>query len=206
MGDSRTVLPELLERIGRLGEELGFVLIDGDHSTEGVHDDINNVLRSVPTRPIFVVFHDSFHPPCRRGILSASWSECDYVHYVEVDFVPGVYHLEAFDTAQARSMYGGLALAMMQPQRRAGPLVIHESQKGLFETMLLASRHLATRRPLLVRALQKAKWLALRLRAGRVNDVRRGATSMSESVLVVGADGQIGRAASSTGFGAPECE
>src|SRR5262249_36395803 len=94
-GDSRAILPPLLEGIAARGEELGFVLIDGDHSTEGVRSDINAVLRYRPVRPVYVVFHDSFHPPCRQGILAADWAACEHVHSVEVDFVPGVYHAEA---------------------------------------------------------------------------------------------------------------
>jgi hypothetical protein len=102
----------------------------------------------VPTSPVYIVFHDSFHPPSREGILTAGWEQCEHVHYVEVDFIPGVYHHEAFDTARPRSMYGGLALAMMLPQRRSEPLVVHQSQKGLFETVLPHSRHSPQRRSL----------------------------------------------------------
>jgi hypothetical protein len=147
-GDSREILAELLEKIRADKEELGFVLIDGDHSAEGVRSDINAVLRHVPSRPVYIVFHDSFHPSCREGILSASWQHCQHIHYVEVDFIPGVYHHEAFDTAQPRSLYGGLALALMLPERRAEPLVIHQSQKGLFETVFSSSCH-APKKPAL---------------------------------------------------------
>jgi hypothetical protein len=159
-GNSRLILPALLNRIMEDGEELGFVLIDGDHSTEGVRCDINLMLRYRPVRPVFIVFHDSFNPDCRQGILSADWAGCDYVHYVEVDFVPGVYHFEAFDTAAPRSMWGGLALAIMRPERRAGPLFIHQSQKGLSEAVFRSSRHAATKLSLLTRALHKAVWLS----------------------------------------------
>jgi hypothetical protein len=157
-GDSRQLLPGLLNRITEDGEELGFVLIDGDHSTEGVRSDINNILRYTPVRPVFIVFHDSFNPDCRRGVLTADWSKCDHVHYVEVDFVPGVYHFEAFDTAAPRSMFGGLAVAIMRPEPRVGPLSIHQSQKGLFEAVFISSRHAPPKRlSLLSRAFMRAK-------------------------------------------------
>ncbi len=164
-GDSCQVLPPLLDRITKQGEELGFVLIDGDHFTEGMRCDVNMILQYVPVRPLFLVFHDSFHPPCREGILTADWSTCDHVHYVEVDFVPGVYHFEAFDTAPPRSMFGGLAVAVMRPERRAGHLTIHQSQKGLFETILPSSCHVSRKSPLLVRAVQKAKRVTLQSHA-----------------------------------------
>lgn len=139
-GKSRDVLPGVLERIRENGESLGFVLIDGDHSADGVRDDINLVLGHVPSRPVYVVFHDSFNPDCRRGILAADWKQCPHVHYVEVDFIPGVYHFNRFDTALPRSMWGGLAVAVMLPEARAGDLTIHQSQEGLFKTVRNSSR------------------------------------------------------------------
>jgi hypothetical protein len=140
-GDSKQLLPSLLDRIRNKNESLGFVLIDGDHSAEGVLNDINAVLQYEPVRPLYIVFHDSFHPPCREGILAADWHLCPYIHYVEVDFIPGVYHYEAFDTAQPRSMYGGLSLALMLPEKRTHELIIHQSQKGLFDTIFPHSSH-----------------------------------------------------------------
>jgi hypothetical protein len=142
-GDSRRILPRLLKNIADTGEQLGFVLIDGDHTAEGVKADINAVLKFVPKRPLYIVFHDSFHPQCREGIIAADWGKCDYVHYVEIDFVPGVYHREAFDTAEPRSMYGGLAVALMKPEKRIGEIVIHQSQQGLYEAVLSRSCYTA---------------------------------------------------------------
>lgn len=140
-GDSQELLPPLLQRLTDEQQQLGFVLIDGDHSTEGVRRDINAVLQYRPARPMYIVFHDSFHPPCREGILAADWQNCPWVHFVEVDYIPGVYHHEAFDTAQPRSMYGGLSVALMKPEERSDDLVIHQSQRGLFDTVYEHSCH-----------------------------------------------------------------
>lgn len=140
-GNSQEMLPPLLNRLAEEQQSLGFVLIDGDHSTEGVRQDINAVLQYRPIRPLYVVFHDSFHPPCREGILAADWQQCPWVHFVEVDYIPGVYHYEAFDLAQPRSMYGGLSVALMKPEERDHDLVIHQSQRGLFDTVYERSCH-----------------------------------------------------------------
>lgn len=140
-GDSRAILPKLLDQIQTRKENLGFVLIDGDHTADGVRSDIDCILTYVPTCPVYVVFHDSFNPECRRGIVSAAWARCPYVHFVEIDFVPGVYHFDAFDTAPARSMYGGLSVALLMPDVRTDELIIHQSQKGLFETVRKQSCH-----------------------------------------------------------------
>jgi len=140
-GDSKQILPELLKKIHDSNENLGMVLVDGDHSTHGVKADIEAVLQYIPTQPLYIVFHDSFHPRSRKGILAVEWERCKHVHYVEVDFIPGVYHYEAFDTARPRSMYGGLALAVMLPEQRSHELVVHQSQQGLFDTVFPHSRH-----------------------------------------------------------------
>lgn len=140
-GDSKQLISQVLGEIQSSSKQLGFVLIDGDHTTEGVRGDINAVLTHVPTRPVYIVFHDSFHPQCRMGILQADWQACPYVHFVEVDHIPGVFHHKKFDTAEAGSMYGGLAVALMLPERRTEPLVIHQSQQGLFDVVYENSCH-----------------------------------------------------------------
>jgi hypothetical protein len=140
-GESRSILPPLLKRLETEGKDLEFVLIDGEHTTSGVSRDINDVLTYKPSKPLYIVFHDSFNPACRAGILGAKWSECPYVHFVEVDFIPGVFHAEAFDHAEPRSMYGGLAVALLLPHKRDHPLVINQSQEGLFDVVLRKSCH-----------------------------------------------------------------
>ena len=110
-------------------------MIDGDYTTYAVRNDINAVLQYKPTRSVDIVFHDSFYPDCREGILAADWEEGPYIHYVEVDFILGVYHYEAFDAAPARMMCGGLSLAVMEPEKRTEELIIHQSQKGLFDAV-----------------------------------------------------------------------
>lgn len=145
-GDSKQLIATVLKEIHNNGETLGFVLIDGDHSTEGVRADINAVLKDhVPTRPVYILFHDSFNPPCRDGILTAAWQECPYVHFVEVDFIPGVFHAQAFDDATAGSMWGGLSVALMLPEKRESPLTIYQSQRGLFEVVLQHSCYVQER-------------------------------------------------------------
>jgi hypothetical protein len=147
-GNSDEVLPALLQRLHEQGSDLGFVLIDGDHSTEGVKSDINHVLKYRPRRPVYVLFHDSFNPDCRQGILEADWQQCPHVHFVEIDFVPGEFFAKAVDTAQAGSMWGGFALAILLPEKRTGSLSINQSRRGLFEAAYARSCHRWERSPL----------------------------------------------------------
>jgi len=53
---------------------LDFVLIDADHSSAGVQRDINNVLRYRPTRPLYIVMHDSFNPGAADVIMGENES------------------------------------------------------------------------------------------------------------------------------------
>ena len=140
-GDSAVLLPRVLEEIARSEERLGFVLVDGSHQTSGVRSDLDHILRHVPTGPVYVLVHDSFNPACRQGILSAGWQQCRYVHYVEVDFVAGEFFRNGLGPAKARSMWGGLALAVMLPQPRSGEVTIQQSRRGAFEAAYAQSAY-----------------------------------------------------------------
>jgi hypothetical protein len=138
-GDSAQILPKIFREIDARGEELGFVLIDGDHSREGVRRDTNLVLGYAPRRPVFVVFHDSFHPQCREGILAADWQQCPHAHYFNVDFVGGIMPVERGQTRV--SMWGGFGLAVLLPQKRSGPLTVLQPYQDTFDFVYPRSRH-----------------------------------------------------------------
>jgi hypothetical protein len=137
-GASQDTLPALIDRLQTTTEPLDFVLIDADHTEQGVRRDIESVLRYRPSRPLYIVVHDSFNPGCRRGIKHAAWSENGHIHFVEVDFTTGrlVNDEEAVDY---RQMWCGFALAVLLPQRRTGSLVIHENESLLFKAALRES-------------------------------------------------------------------
>jgi hypothetical protein len=65
------------------------------------------------------------------------------VQWVDLDFVPGIYHQHAYDTADARSMWGGFACAYLTPEPRTHRLEVRESQRGLFEAVKAVSAHAA---------------------------------------------------------------
>lgn len=140
-GNSYDLLPSLLKEFEDKAQAIEFILIDGDHSTQGVERDINSLMQFKPSKRCVILMHDSFNPDCREGIRRASWSTSPYVQWVELDFVPGVYHYEAYDTAAARTMWGGFACAVLDPAPRHEKLIIQESQRGLFEAVFATSAH-----------------------------------------------------------------
>lgn len=134
-GDSSDCLPELVRKLNESKQPVGFILVDGDHSSEGVRRDIEALLELIPQQQIVILMHDSFNPGCRRGMRTADWEKSPYVHHVELDFIPGIYHFTASDTAKALSLWGGFACAILRPEERSGNLVVNESQRALHEAV-----------------------------------------------------------------------
>lgn len=120
-GSSRDILPPLLSNLAHEKQELGFVLVDGDHSAEGVRTDIDMLLKYTPCVPLYIFMHDSMNPDCRSGMRAADWASNPYVHTVELDLVVGILTPVPRIYGQA---WEGLALAIMEPEKRNGPLTI----------------------------------------------------------------------------------
>lgn len=138
IGNSRQTLPMLIDKIQRTNESLGFVLIDADHSEQGVRSDINHLLRYKPNCPLYILLHDSFNPDCRRGMLTADWSLNPHVHLVEADFVVGRF-VTAEEGKGARSMCCGFALAILLPERRTDSVLIRQNDFLIYRLAYLFS-------------------------------------------------------------------
>jgi hypothetical protein len=136
IGPSTTVLPRLMETLELEDLAVDFILIDGDHSAEGVRRDINLVLSYVPKTTVMVLMHDSFNPACRQGMMEASWSDCPYVTWVDLDFVPGRVIEPIPGNHASGEMWGGLALAILSPQPRSGDIAVHRSAQTCFDIAL----------------------------------------------------------------------
>lgn len=133
IGDSAVTLPLLLEELKKQNLPVDLILIDGDHTSEAVKRDIDNVLNYVPIKPLIVLMHDGFNPICRSGMESANWKQCDYLHFVDLDFIPGrmVENGGTFD----KEMWGGLGLFYMLPVKRKTDLIVGKSANGMYEIM-----------------------------------------------------------------------
>jgi hypothetical protein len=89
LGDSRRLLPELLQGFASSRRNVDFVLLDGDHSTAGAAADLNAVLDSEAVARSLVLMHDSFNPLVRSGIESVGLDRRPEVVAYDVDAVPG---------------------------------------------------------------------------------------------------------------------
>jgi hypothetical protein len=115
-GDTAVTLPPIIEGLNAGSEELGFILIDGSHETDGVTADVNNCLKYRPkTKTCFILMHDSSNPAVRKGILAGAWHECPYVHGLDVDFVGGALYNRPDIKGE---IWGGLGVAILKPEPR----------------------------------------------------------------------------------------
>lgn len=138
IGDSKETLPKLLQKLSREGKSPGFILIDGEHSTEGVLGDINAILAITITKPLTIIMHDSFNPNCRKGMLSANYKNNKNIHFVDIDFLQGTYSVSE---AVNGEMWGGFGIIVLQPERNDQVPEIRQSLKYSFERTLRLSRH-----------------------------------------------------------------
>lgn len=135
-GPSQIILPTLLKELDKADIAVDFVLIDGDHSSEGVKRDIEIMLNYTPRKPMFIMLHDGFNPKCRQGMLTADWEKSPYVHWVDLDFIPG--RIVEHGGGGNGEMWGGLALAYFHPVRRNKKFHISASSKEIFERMKIS--------------------------------------------------------------------
>lgn len=141
VGDSKRELPPILEDLEQTQTGITFVLIDGDHSRAGVLADLDNVLSFVPRFPTVIMAHDSFNPACRAGMLEARWAGNPHVRLVEMDFQIG----SIFEgTNPPGEMWGGLAFALLLPEKRQGSLTVSRRHELLFQRLAQRSAHQET--------------------------------------------------------------
>jgi hypothetical protein len=140
IGRSTDTLPPLIRRLQDEKAELSFVLVDGDHSAEGVRRDIDNVLAYVPRTLMAIVMHDSFNPECRAGLRRANWAANRYVHLVELDFVCGMVNCAPTFEGQ---LWGGLALGLLTPDQRSQGLEVTARAELSFRELMDARKRRA---------------------------------------------------------------
>ena len=137
IGDSKHIIPALVNKLNNNNEVIEFILIDGDHSALGVLEDITNVLKLIPKQPLTIILHDSFNPECRKGMLLYNYNANSYVNYVELDYVTGAFNHDGL----YREMWGGFACITLSSEKRLTPLEISAYQEKLYKTTYYRSIH-----------------------------------------------------------------
>lgn len=113
IGDSHDLLPRFVSELEERGENADFVLVDGDHSAEGVKRDLEDLLASSAIRRTAIVIHDTANGIVRRGVDAVSYESYPAVSYVELDFVAGYMFREP---TLRHELWGGLGLVVVDDQ------------------------------------------------------------------------------------------
>lgn len=138
IGDSKKIIPKLIKELQQNNESIEFALIDGDHSKLGVKTDIENIINYTPINKLNIILHDSFNPDCRRGMKAVNYSDNKHVHYVELDYISGVFE----PSGLKKEMWGGFAHIVLLKEQRKEKLQIHQSQKNVYDIVYLHSKHI----------------------------------------------------------------
>src|SRR4051794_22199693 len=109
-GDSHKLLPELLDKFAAEGRNVDFVLVDGDHSSDGVQRDIEDLLDSDAIADTLILIHDVNNEQVRRGVDAVRYRTWPKVSYVELDCVPGYMFSEE---RLRHELWGGLGLVVV---------------------------------------------------------------------------------------------
>jgi Methyltransferase domain len=166
-GDSKQLLPGLLEELEAEGLAVDLALVDGDHSAEGVRHDLESLLSSAATASTLILLHDTMNAETREGIESVGLSTHRRVIYHELDFVPGYEFAGGHFDGQ---VWGGLGLVLTGESRQTGyrqttaqtryrrPFdVLHEAQR-LRSELQLAQREVERSQAVLAAVKSSLSW------------------------------------------------
>ena len=123
-GDSHVLLPLELERLAAAGEQVDFVLVDGDHRAEGARRDIEDLLASEALTNSVILAHDSLNQDVRQGLEAVPYGEIEKVAFVDLDFVGGYVPAEL---PMLGECWGGLGLIVVDESRHFGQA--HEGRR-----------------------------------------------------------------------------
>ena len=114
-GDSHELLGQVLERFAAEGRNVDFVLVDGDHSSDGVRRDMETLLHSPAVADTVIVAHDIANERVRAGLDAVPYGAFPKIAHVDLDFVPGGLYVDRF----AGELWGGLGLILVAADRPA---------------------------------------------------------------------------------------
>lgn len=119
-GDSHELLPRVLGEMAAADRGVDFILLDGDHSAEGIRRDVEDVLGAEAVRHCIVLLHDTMNDTVREGIEAVDFRAHPKVALVDLDFVPG--YLARAEPYRLQ-LWGGLGLIVIDADRAdAGPV------------------------------------------------------------------------------------
>ncbi|MDX6654331.1 MAG: hypothetical protein QOH18_1041, partial [Solirubrobacterales bacterium] len=106
-GDSHALVPQVLGELAEKGENVDFVLVDGDHTPDGVEKDMHDLFASDAISRTVMLAHDTLNDEVREGLERIDYGAEPKVTWADLDFVGG--HLSK-DGPFKHQLWGGLGL------------------------------------------------------------------------------------------------
>jgi len=115
-GDSHELLPRLLGELSAQDRNVDFVLVDGDHTPQGVRRDIEDLLDSPALARSVILIHDTANERVRSGLDAVRFAAWPKVTHVELDWLPGRLFAER---SLRNELWYGLGLVLLDTARPA---------------------------------------------------------------------------------------
>lgn len=142
-GDSHVLLPRVLDELAAAGRNVDFALVDGDHSADGVRQDMEALLGSPAVGQAVILAHDTANEHVRAGLDAVAYGAFPKVAHVDLDFVPGHLGRDRFPG----ELWYGLGLVIVDHRRSAygGPPPVQTDRHHGGELLAIARDALAGR-------------------------------------------------------------
>jgi hypothetical protein len=96
-GHCHALPPELLRELAEKQENVDSVLVDGDHSADGVERDMRDLIGSRAVSRKIILAHDTMNDEVRAGLQRIDFAAERSVVFAVLDFISG--HLLALNAA-----------------------------------------------------------------------------------------------------------
>lgn len=106
-GDNHVLLPAFLQELADAGRNVDFVMVDGDHSADGVERDILDLLESPAVTNTIILLHDTINEEVRRGIDRIDYASFAKVRAYDIDAVPGTMSIHPLHRGH---LWGGIGV------------------------------------------------------------------------------------------------
>jgi hypothetical protein len=116
VGDSHELLPTFLAELAEAERNVDLVIVDGDHSPEGVRRDLEDLLDSPAVARTLILIHDTTNERVRAGVEAVHFAAWPKVAHVELDWIPGQLFAEP---ALHNELWYGLGLVAVDVRRPA---------------------------------------------------------------------------------------
>lgn len=151
VGKSYDIINKVLKEIESKNGKINFILVDGDHSRNGVKKDLEHILSHDFKHPLTIILHDSFNPQCRAGMKSINYNNYNFIEHIDLDFIHGCFS----PNENYKEMWGGFAIIKINPKINESSSFVNQSQDLLFKTIYRNSIHFVKDKLLFLKPFKK---------------------------------------------------